>query len=348
MAYELSKRFQEHHEVRIAVYKDHIDPEWESELDIYKLRCKGLLALRELRRLINEFKPDIIHSHDWLGLLVANKNIPHVATTHSHWPSDWFYSPKAFAAGLIQGIPNEIKLHFVDQVIAVSEYDRQLIHRRGIQSYVIYNGVDSQFFERISGEMPFLKNPSIISVGGIDKRKADYLLPLIKLLINKNPKIAFYIIGSPQDRQIVAKLINIENACYLGIVEDVRPYLQKADVFISTSKMELFGLAAVEAQASGLPVVAFDICSFPEIIKNGKSGFLIDYGNLEEMCKKILEIINNKSLKEEMSINAVENAKRFLWDYASQEYLGLFSSIIFIVSGAQRVTNTPSFRSRMK
>ena len=147
VVYELSKRFKKDHEVRIAVYKDYIDPEWEKEFKIYKLQHRGLFALKEIRKIIKEYKPDIIHSHDWLGLLASFSNTPHVATTHGHWPMNWFFSLRTFIGGIIQEIPHEVKMHLADEVISVSKYGQRLVKNRGIKSEIIYNGTDDGFFK---------------------------------------------------------------------------------------------------------------------------------------------------------------------------------------------------------
>ncbi|MGB2841627.1 MAG: glycosyltransferase family 4 protein [Halobacteriota archaeon] len=325
VSYELSKRFKKEHEVRIVAYKDHIDPEWEKEFEIYKLQHKGLFALKEIRKVIKEYKPDIIHSHDWLGLLALFSNTPHVATSHEHWPMNWFFSSRTFVGGIIQAIPNEIKVHLADKVVSVSKYCQQVLKKRGIKSVVIHNGIAEEFLNPPKNQLE-LEHPSILFVGNIHNEKAKYLVPFIDLLNQKSGKVHTYVIGAPVDKKIVERLKNLDNTHYLGVVDDVKPYYQEADVLISTSKIEMFGLVPVEAQACGLPVVAFNICSFPEIIKDGETGFLVKMGDLDEMVNKTLNILMNEDLREEMGRNGIENIKEnFLWDDKAESYIKLFS-----------------------
>ena len=327
VVYELSKRFKRDHEVRIAVYKDYIDPEWEKEFKVYKLQHKGLFALKEIRKIIKEYKPDIIHSHDWIGLLTLFSNVPHIATTHSNWPMNWFFSLRDFVGGIIQEIPHEIKMYLADKVISVSKYQQERLENRGIGSKVIYNGVDGEFLNPPDNRIE-LKHPSVLFVGGVDKRKAKYLVPFIELLNLESEDVHTYVIGAPVDKRIVRKLKYLENTHYLGVVDDVKPYYHGVDVLVFTSRMEACPLVPIEAQASGLPVVAFDVCSNAELIKNGETGFLVKMDDLKGIVNKTLEIVESDDLRERMRANCVENVENnFLWDDKAEEYVKLFGGM---------------------
>lgn len=331
VAYELSKRFEENNNnVLIVSYKDYVDPKWEHELKVYKLKYKGFFALREIRRIIHEFKPDIIHSHDWIGLLGLSKDIPQVATNHSYWPKDLFLSTKHFVSGFVHGIPHYLKLRLSSKVVSVSKYLQKQYEKLGIKSLVIYNGVDERFLKRPDENIE-LKHPSTLFVGRLDNRKAKYLIQIIKLINNyyKNEEVYHYIIGPPADKNLVKKIKCMENVYYLGVVDDVKSYYYNADVLVFPSVFESFGLVPVEAQACGLPVVAFNVCSLGEIIKNGETGFLVKKGDLTSLVKKTIDILENDDLRKKMSKNAVKNVKeRFMWDDKVDEYLRLFNSLI--------------------
>lgn len=328
VVYELSKRFKRDHEVRIAAYKDHIDPEWEKEFKIHKLQHKGLFAFKEIRKVIKEYKPDIIHTHDWLGLLASFTNIPQVATTHSNWPMNWFFSLRDFVGGIIQEIPHEIKLHLADKVVSVSKYQGEKLKNRGLKSEVIYNGIGEEFLNPPENQIE-LEHPSILFVGGVDNRKAKYLVPFIELLNQKNEKVHTYVIGASVDKKIVGKLRDLGNTHYLGVVDDVKPYYHKADILIFMSRMEACPLVPIEAQACGLPVVAFDVCSNVEIIKNGETGFLVEMDDLDGMVDKTLSMVEDNDLRKEIGRRDVRNVKEnFLWDDKAEKYVRLFDDVV--------------------
>jgi len=321
--YELTKRFQKENDVRILTYSGHIDKEWETELNPYKLRHIGILALPEVRKIISEFKPDVIHSHDWLGLLTLGSGVPLVVTTHNHWPYDWFYSPKNFLAGICQGIPHEFEMHIADKVLSVSKFGQDLVKKRFINSDVISHGIDEIFFT--VDAVKDLEKPCALLVGGVDRRKLENLIPLLNYL---DPSINVYICGKTSDTGIFTQLQCHKNVHILGFVEDIRPYYRAADVCISISKFELFGFSILEAQACGCPVITFDTCAFPEIIIDKETGFLVNWGNFDEMAQKINIIVHNPPLRKKLGDKAIENVKhRFRWDDKVRQYLEIFEKL---------------------
>lgn len=328
VVYELSKRFKKHNEVKIAVYSDYVDPDWEKEFDIYKIRHKGLFSLREIRGIIKDYDPDIIHSHDWLGLLALFTKKPHIATTHSNWPMNWFFSLESFLAGLIQEIPHEIKLHMVNKVVSVSKYQKNKLKGRMIDSTVIYNGIGDEFFNSPK-DRPILKKPAILFVGTVDKRKAKYLEPIIKLLNKRKAKINVYILGLVKDNKMLKNLQSLNNVYYMGVIDDPKPYYYEADILIFPSREEACPLVPIEAQACGLPVVAFDVCSNSEIVNDGETGFLVESGDLGGMVEKVGKLIDDNELREKMKKKCVNHIKEnFLWDDKVNEYNHLLKVVL--------------------
>ena len=91
---------------------------------------------------------------------------------------------------------------------------------------------------------------------------------------------------------------------FAGKVEndEVVHYLHKMDIFVvpSISESETFGVAAVEASACGLPVIASNIGGLPEVVIDGKTGFLINPGNIDDLTEKLLILINDKMMRKKM------------------------------------------------
>ena len=80
----------------------------------------------------------------------------------------------------------------------------------------------------------------------------------------------------------------------VGTQRDVPGMLSKIDIYVASSHHETFGIALVEAMASGLPVIVSNIPPFMEIIESGKYGLHFEKGNHEELAKKIKFFMNNK------------------------------------------------------
>lgn len=95
--------------------------------------------------------------------------------------------------------------------------------------------------------------------------------------------------------------------------------LEGADVFVFPSFYEGFGFPALEAQSVGVPVVASNISSFPEILKD--SALLINPEKPEEIAEAIYKIISNQNLKQQLIEKGYKNIKRFTWEDCAKKTL---------------------------
>lgn len=100
--------------------------------------------------------------------------------------------------------------------------------------------------------------------------------------------------------------------------------LKNADVFVFPSFYEGFGFPVLEAQVAGIPVVASDISSLPEVLNN--SALLINPNKPEEIAEAIYRIIKNPELKKELIKKGQENVKRFPWQKCAKETLKIITS----------------------
>ncbi len=115
--------------------------------------------------------------------------------------------------------------------------------------------------------------------------------------------------------------IKIERGCrdscdrndvlFLGHLESTKEVLNISDLFILPSETESFGLAALEALASRVPVITTNSGGLPEVVDHGVNGFLSDVGDVEDMTKNALLLLEDKSLLETFSENAYKKALKF-------------------------------------
>ncbi|MEF3691447.1 MAG: glycosyltransferase family 1 protein [Candidatus Moraniibacteriota bacterium] len=101
-----------------------------------------------------------------------------------------------------------------------------------------------------------------------------------------------------------------------GFVEDreKREILKNADVFLFPTLYEGFGLPIIEAQSLGVPIVASNNSSIPEIIGTKIKPYLVNPQNPEEIADSVFRILNNKKVREKLVKPGLENVKRFSWD----------------------------------
>lgn len=94
-------------------------------------------------------------------------------------------------------------------------------------------------------------------------------------------------------RELVEKLGLADDVRYVGVVDGVASLLAAADVLLLPSETESFGLVALEAMASGVPVVASDVGGLPEVVEHGVSGFLAPVGDVDAMAAYCLTLLSD-------------------------------------------------------
>lgn len=168
------------------------------------------------------------------------------------------------------------------------------------------------------GRLEERKNISgIISAFEILKEKYDipHKLVLAGKLGYGYDSIKFRILNSKFRKDIVE----------LGFVKDEEKFdlIVGADVFLFPTFYEGFGIPVLEAQSVGVPVVASNISSLPEV--SGDSALLVDPGKPEEIAESTYSLISDKALRDDIIRKGYENVKRFSWEKCAHEIAGIMT-----------------------
>jgi len=102
-----------------------------------------------------------------------------------------------------------------------------------------------------------------------------------------------------------------DRVIFFGKSHEIDKILCFSDLFLLPSETESFGLAALEAMASGVPVISSNTGGIPEVNKQGVSGFLSNVGDIDDMVKNALYILKDDSILEEFKANSKKEAQRF-------------------------------------
>ena len=196
---------------------------------------------------------------------------------------------------------NNITLKNADEAYSVSKYLKDVLKKESkIESKVVYNKIDKKRFNKaVKGDEIIKKynlknNKVLLYVGRIAPHKGIHLLLKSFNIVKKEiPNVKLLIVGKPTFNSYFRKLRRIadKDIIFTGFVpdEELPEYYGACDVYVTASLWEGFNLPAAEAQACGKKVVAFNICSHQEIIKNGLLVKKCDINKLSDAVLKLLK-----------------------------------------------------------
>src|SRR5215213_1898053 len=140
-------------------------------------------------------------------------------------------------------------------------------------------------------------------------------------------------VGDGPERSAVAyrgETLNVsEHVTFVGKQANIADYLGVADVFLLPSELESFGLAALEAQACEVPVIATRIGGIPEVVTEGETGFLSDIGDTEKMSDDVMKLLNNEEMRENFGEKGRELAlQRYGSDKIIPQYISFYEKVL--------------------
>jgi glycosyltransferase involved in cell wall biosynthesis len=202
-----------------------------------------------------------------------------------------------------------------------------------------YNGVNLAQFRPDPDSAKGLRSslglgdaPVIMYIGRVCRQKGtDVLLDAYSRLKKDIPEARLVVAGPTQQFGTssiddLTKRITNEGGIYLGAVEEEKlaAVYNLCDVFVMPTRMdEMFGMAAIEAQASGKPVVCSEHGGLIEVISK-QSGLFFPVGDAQALARQITTLLLNPELRQRMSLAARENAKRFDWARLVEELDGIY------------------------
>ncbi|MEH2146744.1 glycosyltransferase [Nostoc sp.] len=194
--------------------------------------------------------------------------------------------------------------------------------------YLPYQGVDCEKFHPRNicyNPIPNDQRPTLLFVGRISAEKnVKQLLDAFVLIAAKIPDVHLVIVGSgPQDKEIRRRAKKFESGITIwgeSHGTELLGWFARADVFVNASVTENFCTTNMEALASGIPVVAAYAGGNPEQIIPGINGFLTEPNNPKDFAMKVITILENPALREEMSRQARLYIQKFDWSLCMEKF----------------------------
>lgn len=294
--------------VRIEVIEDSWRAKWR--------------AVSSLRRILRKYRPEILHLHftgfigpyPWLAKLCGVNQV--FFTDHSSQAEGHIIRRAPLWK---RGLARLINLP-LNRVITVSEFGYRCVAGRGLvpveRIEMIYNSAD--LARSLAGEdraHAFRRKYSIPEDRALvaqvswlipEKGVAD-LLAAAGLVIAKNPNVHFALVGDGAYRehyQRQAREMGIgDHVTFTGQVEDPMSegVYAAADVVCQVSRWEeVFGYVIAEAMSSSKPLVATRVGGIPELVEDGKTGFVVERGDVQAIADRILKLVADSELRDRM------------------------------------------------
>ena len=277
---------------------------------------------RAFTRVLRSYHPDILHLHytgflgpyPWLGHAHSARKI--FITDHTSHPEG--YIPMR-APGWKRFLARAIN-YPVTNVVCVSDYGyrcntaRDLLHRN--RFFSIYNGIElnqswnsAQYAQRFRRKYEIPAHKSIVAQLSwmIPEKGILDLLEAARLVVRRDPRAHFVLAGDGAYRdRFIERSIALglrDHITWTGNLLDPRGdgVYAAADVICQMSRWEeVFGFVIAEAMAASKPVVATRVGGIPELVEDGRTGYLVGRGDHEGMAEKILALLGDSSLRHQM------------------------------------------------
>ncbi|MCD6590359.1 MAG: glycosyltransferase family 4 protein [Candidatus Aenigmarchaeota archaeon] len=303
-------------------------------INIYRMPFLDAKYYKISPRVLNLMrKYDVIHIHglgfffDLLTSLKRAHKKPIVLSTHG----GIFHTKNlSFLKKIYFGVWCRSKLKRVDAIIAVSKNDFELFSRVSKNVIYIPNGIDYRSYSRIK-RRPIPR--TLVFIGRVSKNKRiDRLIEVVYHLKKMGKGFRLFIAGPNWGEQKKLEALAKEKGVprevnFLGKVSEKKKLelLSRAELFVSASEYEGFGISVLEAMASGVPVIVNDIEAFRNLVEDRKDGFLVDFSDPKRVAYLVLKL-RKRDLRS-VSRNAKRKAKTYDRKSLIKSIISLYKSL---------------------
>ncbi len=279
-------------------------------------------ALRRLFTLQRKENYDLIHAHLPIAGVLARtvgalKSLPVFYTEHNMQER---YNP-------ITRRINSASYGWNTRVLAVSEEVASSLERSGLSKktrvVTLTNGIPTELVRQEACNLKELREELKIPLGNLvvgtvavfstQKRLTDWL-EVARKVIEQRDDVTFVLVGhGPEEDRLRARareLGLLEKVLMPGFRPDGRRVMAMFDVYLMTSEFEGLPVALLEALALARPVVSTSVGGIPEVVEDGREGFLSPVGNVEGLASSVLNLLEDKKLREHMGNQGAEKVEK--------------------------------------
>lgn len=323
----------------LSIYDLGIDRKLQSkdEKDLSKvLYFKGITQLKKILKI---FKPDILHAH----YASSNGLLGSLSSFHpliiSVWGSDVYNFPKR---SLIHKAIIKFNLSKADQILSTSNTMKREIENYTSKEIIVTPfGIDVELFKPKNVKRVFEQDDLVIgTIKTLEKKYGiEYLIRAFSIVKNNHStkSLKLLIVGKGSQEQYLKNLVKelgIQNdTVFTGYVnhEIIQDYHNMIDINVSasTEDSESFGVAILEASACGKPVIVSNVGGLPEVVENGKTGFIVENKSTDSIVAALEKFIFNPELRNQFGQNGRNNViQNYDWNKSVEQMVSIYKKIL--------------------
>jgi len=301
----------------------------------------------DIWRRVDAFRPELIHVVNPVALgaagvqIAKSSNIPLVASFHTHIPRYLGH----YAMGLLEpmawdylrALHNQAKLNLcvsrpvADELIAHGFEHVKVAWRGGVDVDQFHPSRSSSEMRRRLGSGP---GPLLMYVGRLSAEKGlERLRPLLEAI----PDAELALVGEGPHRAALGRYFAGSAVRFMGALsgDELGAAYASADVFVFPSETDTFGLALLEAMASGCPVVAARAGGVPDVVREGRDGLLYTPGDDKELVAAVKRILESTAERELIRWSGRMRAESWSWSAAVDDLRRQYRAAIATTRDAQ-------------
>ena len=302
-----------------------------------------LIHIKILKREILKIKPDIVHAigsaapYSTVATVIRNK-YPTVVTAFGVVAKEFkFYRGIVFIFGILIHKQNEkYVLSKIPNIIVQTPSIKNLISKwTKSKIYIAPSGIEYNEIETIQSHCLLNKKPDIFFVNNLTKIKGiDILIKAVPNVLKSIPNLSVCIAGTgPKEKELkalVRKLHLDKHVKFLGFIseEEKYQYYKACKLVVVPSRWDCQPFAPLDGAASGKPVVASRVGGVRDTVDDGETGFLFESENIEDLADKIVTLLKDEKLMEEMGRAAKEKAKSYDWKKIAERTAEIYKEVI--------------------
>ena len=285
--------------------------------------------IAKLQNYVDEFAPDVIHTHLYEAEIIAKSLI--------YSKASWFCH---FHDNMPQMASFSLKTFF-NKSLLINFFEKRYLVRRSKKcrnNYIAISHDTKKYAEKVLGsnaQIAYLKNAisfdkffteirvldksrvlKLINVGSFQKKKnQQFLMDVVNLLVKSGIQVQLDLLGDGEHKKdVMQKCEGLglkEYVNFRGNVKDVPHYLAQSDMYVHSAYYEPFGLVLLEAMAAGLPVVSLNAGGNADITVHGENGYIFPEVNPQEFATCIQSLSEDADLYKRIASKGQELAREY-------------------------------------